>query len=313
MADLDAVVAFLEDLEAGRRAGEPSITDPQELEKCVARSCAVLPAALPPPCASVMTAVRAGCCRAMQKAATDLVEQADTNLKVRASLTAVVARLLESQCAGSLIGPSCVCVCAPLQLAQRMAETREALQKLDAEEREAAAVIIGFVAPDSDPARYSSMSIEQLLREVPTGSGGGGAASGSGAATAAAPVQVSPMASMHTDQGQLEIQALEEYVSCARRVVAVSRVCRVLSLRCCVAVSLSVVVCCSRKAKLEQRIAKLKESLEQATGMDDEEQGLRQDVHEAAEQFRNEKEARARAIAELQEANRRVCVDAVAL
>ena len=63
-----------------------------------------------------------------------------------------------------------------------------------------------------------------------------------------------------------------------------------------------------RKRALEQRVEKLKSELDGAGGQSEEIELLRGEVHEAAELFRNEKEARAVVIVEVKQANEQVCL-----
>jgi hypothetical protein len=65
--------------------------------------------------------------------------------------------------------------------------------------------------------------------------------------------------------------------------------------------------CCRRKRSLEQRVERLKAELDSAGGQGEEIELLRGEVHQAAELFRNEKEARAMVISEVKQANEQVC------
>jgi hypothetical protein len=152
------------------------------------------------------------------------------------------------------------------QIVHKLTEAKEALSKLEAEEAEIRAIVVLAIAgPDSDPTRYASMPIEELLqlpvdRERARGSTAravssregkrpesGTGRSESGSATGEAGVSLN---TAHLSEAvQSEIKGLEEYVvlvSITSPYYFCAHACSAVDV--CVAVSslLLVTVCLSR-------------------------------------------------------------------
>lgn len=161
-----------------------------------------------------------------------------------------------------------------VKLVHRITEGRSILDKLDVEEDEVKSIIIAAVAgSDADPGRYSSIPLEDLLqlateRDRELTPSRDSKLQEPTAGSKAGP-GIDP--AFVSESAQAEIRGLEE-----------------------------------RKRALEQRIDTLKSDLDNAGAQSDEVAFLREEVHQAAEMFRNEKEARANVLADLADGNEQV-------
>ena len=177
----------------------------------------------------------------------------------------------------------------PVQLSQKLRSATEKLQRLKAEEADACTTAILMIAgPDADPERYKDATLEELLQMKVERQDSRRAASAEGGARA----------EFGATAAQVEIQRLEE---CVLLVVSLEIP---PALHTCV---LSVFVAIHRlqrtiQGRIEQLTAQLNDVGTEVSEMED----LRQQVHEAAEMFRFEKDARTRALEDVKAANEKV-------